>query len=101
MNNKADNVLTLQDALDCVKQYEKHLQSEKRKIINIAYKQGQILHQFKESEEFIDTLVKRLKISKSIITFKINLYKLLKNILYQNIPTNQCITLKTFFDRLS
>ena len=38
--NKADDGLTLLDALECVKQYEKHLQNEKRKIINITYKQG-------------------------------------------------------------
>ena len=76
--NKADNNLTLQDALECVKQYEKHLQNEKSKIISIAYKQGQILNQFKESKKFINILVKRLKMSKSTITFKINLYKLLK-----------------------
>ena len=62
-----------------VKQYEKHLQNEKRKIINIAYKQGKILHQFKESEEFIETMVKRLKMSKITITFQINLYKVIKN----------------------
>ena len=29
--NKPDNVLALQDALECVKQYEKHLQKEKKK----------------------------------------------------------------------
>ena len=73
--NKPDNFLTLQDALE----YEKHLQNEKRKIINIAYNQGYILHKFKESDEFIDTQVKRFKMSKTTITFKINLYKLLKN----------------------
>ena len=30
--NKPDNVLTLHDALECVKQYEKHLQKEKKSI---------------------------------------------------------------------
>ena len=40
----------------------------------------QILHKFKESEEFFDTLIKSLKMSKSTITFKINLYKLLNKI---------------------
>ena len=72
----------VQDALECVKQCEKHLQNEKRKITNIAYNQGQILHQFKESEESFDTLIKRLKMSKSTITFKINLCKQLKNNLH-------------------
>ena len=62
----------------CAKQYEKYLQREKRKIINIADNQGYILHKIKELDEFIDTLVKRLKISKCTITFKINLNKLPK-----------------------
>ena len=75
--NKADNYLAFQDALECIKQYEKHLQNEK----SIAYKQGQILNQFRESEEFIDIYVKILKMSKSTIMFKINLYKLLKKII--------------------
>ena len=70
--NKANNVLTLQDALECVKQYEEHFHNEKNKMISITYKQGQILHRFKESEEFIDVLVERLKLSKSTITFKVN-----------------------------
>ena len=51
---------------------------KKRKIIDIAYKLERILLQFIETEEFIDTLVKRLKMSKCTVTFKINLYKLLK-----------------------
>ena len=81
--NKADDNLTFQATLECIKEYEKHLQNEKkkkkkRKEISIAYKQGQILNQFKESEEFIDILVNRLKMSKSKITFEINSYKLLK-----------------------
>lgn len=57
-----------------MKQYEKHLQNGKTKIINVAYKQGQILHQFKGSKEFIETIVKGLKLSKSTITFRFNLY---------------------------
>lgn len=40
--------------------------------------QGYILHKFKESEEFTDTLLKSLKMSKGNITFKINLYKLFR-----------------------
>ena len=79
--NQPDNTLTLQDALECVKQHAKHLQNEKKNkktIIKIAYNQGYILHKLKESDEFIDSLVKRLKMSKNTITFKIKLYKLLK-----------------------
>ena len=46
-------------------------------MINIAYKQAKILHQFKESKEFIETMVKRLKMSKINMTFQINLYKII------------------------
>ena len=76
--------------------------TKKRKIINISYNQGQIVYQFKESEEFIDTLVKRLKMSKSTITFKISLYKLLtKYSLLKKHSSKSMHSLKTFFSRLS
>ena len=38
-----------------MKQSEEHLQKQKRKVLNIAHNKGEILHLFKESEEFIDT----------------------------------------------
>ena len=72
-----DDVVSLQDAVACVKQYEKFLQSKKRKSINIAYQLGYILHKIIESKEFID-MVKELSISKNTVTLKINLYKLFK-----------------------
>ena len=53
-----DDVLSLQDDVACVKQYEKFLQSKKRKAINIAYHLGYILHKIKESKEFIDMVKK-------------------------------------------
>ena len=49
-------------------------------MISTAYNQAYILHKFKKPDEFTDTLAKRLKMSKSTITFKINLYKLLKKL---------------------
>ena len=76
--NKADNVLILQDAIGCVKRYEKHLQNEKRKMITSVYMITSLLHQFKESNEFFDTLVKRLKMSKSTDCFT-KKYPLLKH----------------------
>ena len=42
--NKSDGVLTFQDVLECVKQFQKHLLKEKSKIIKIGYNQEQILH---------------------------------------------------------
>ena len=46
--------------------------TKNEKLINIKYNQGYILHQSKASEEFIDTVVKSLKMSKSTIIFEIN-----------------------------
>ena len=51
--NKANNNSAFQDQLDCVKQYKKHLQKEKTKIIKISYKQGPVLYQLKESENLL------------------------------------------------
>ena len=48
LNHTLENVLNLQDGLACVKQYGKYPQNEKQKIINIAYHQEYILHQFKK-----------------------------------------------------
>ena len=76
---------TVEDqTLESMKQYEKHLENEKQKIIDIAYNQGYILYKFKESEELVKTvtLVKRLKMCKSTITLKVNLYTLVKNSLH-------------------
>ena len=74
-----ENVINLQDAVACVTHYKKQLQSKKRKAINIAYHPRQhILNKFQESEEFINTLIQSLKMSKSKIPFKIKLYRLLK-----------------------
>ena len=57
--------------MKCLKQCEKDLQNEKKKINKYNLQTRQILYQFKESEEFIDTLIKRLKMSKSTIMFEI------------------------------
>ena len=97
LNHTLENVLNLQDGLAYVKQYGKHPQNEKRKIIDIAYHQEYILHQFKESEKFIDTLIKSMIMSKSTITFKINLCKLLKKFLLLKHSTKSLHYFKNFF----
>ena len=86
--HKPENVLNLQDTLAYVKQYQKHLQNEKRKVINIAYHQDYTLHKFKESEEFINTLIKALKMSKFTIVFTISLHKLLRKFTLLKQSTN-------------
>ena len=94
------NVVSLKDAVTCVKPYERLFQKEKQNTINIAYHQGHTLHKFKECKELIGRLVKNLKMSKSTITFKINLCKLLRKfpLLRQS---SKSIISKKLFGRLS
>ena len=94
------NVVSLKDAVTCVKPYERLFQKEKQNTINIAYHQGHILHKFKDCKELIGRLVKNLKMSKSTITFKINLCKLLRKFPLLRQSTKSIIS-KKLFGRLS
>ena len=47
---------------------------KKKGIMSIAYHQGNVFKKFKDKEKFI-TLVNQLKIHKTTIIFKINIYK--------------------------
>lgn len=83
-----EDVINLQDILAYVKPSicrgvretirKTSLKQKTKSYQHRAYHQGYILHKFKESEEFTDTLLKSLKMSKGNITFKINLYKLFR-----------------------
>lgn len=77
LNQIAENVDNLKDALVYVKEDKKLIWSKKQNITNLAYRHGCILQMFKESKTFIYMVIK-LKISMGVITFKIKLYKLLK-----------------------
>lgn len=51
----------------CLKEYVKLILGKTQIIINLAYRQGNVLHKFKESNKFVDT-VKELRITTSTIT---------------------------------
>ena len=95
----AENVVSLQVAVTCVKEYEKLIRSEKQNVINLAYRQGYKLHTFKESEKFCNK-VKELRIINSTITFKINLYKLLKKIPALTKSTKSMYYFKNYFRQI-
>ena len=73
------NMTSVHDAVTRVNEYERLIKSKKQYVINLSYKQGFILHKFKESKQFT-CKVEEFGISESMITFKINLYKLLTNL---------------------
>ena len=67
------NAKDLKDSISLVEKYEDLLKSSNKKIINIVAKQGELLKQFKDSDEFFDSI----SLSRSNIYFKIRLYKFL------------------------
>ena len=77
LNELAEKVQKPEEAADIIKQYEEILRTKRKGIISVMYYQGKILKHFKEKEKFIQ-MVSKLKILKSNINFKINIFKLIK-----------------------
>ena len=77
LNELAEKVQKPEEAADIIKQYEEILRTKRKGIISVMYYQGKILKRFKEKEKFIQ-MVSKLKILKSNINFKINIFKLIK-----------------------
>ena len=75
LNKKAEEVQKPEDAAAVIKQYEEIIRKKKKGIISIAYHQGKVFKRFKDKEKFIK-LVNELKVHKSTIIFKINIYRL-------------------------
>ena len=67
MNKEVKNAKEPKDDISLVKKYEDLLERAKRKIRNIAGRQGALLKRFKNSEEFFDCDV----LSRSNIYFRI------------------------------
>ena len=59
-----------------MKEYEENLRTKRKGIIAVAFHQGKIFKSFKEKEKFIQVVAK-LKIHKSTIVLKINVFKLI------------------------
>ena len=60
-----------------IKRYEDIIKMKNKRIINVAYHQGQVFKRFKEKEKFAK-LVSELRIYKTTILFRINIFKLCK-----------------------
>ena len=75
LNKQADEVQKPEDTTDLIKQYEGIIRTKKKGIINIAFHQRYVFKKFNDKEKFI-TLISSLSIHKTIIIFKINIFKL-------------------------
>ena len=77
LNEIAEKVHKPEETADIIKQYEEILRTKRKGIISVAYYQGKLFKRFKEKEKFIQ-MVSKLKIHKSTLIFKINVFKLIE-----------------------
>ena len=77
LDEQTDKVEKLEDAIDMIKKYEEILQTKRKGITAVTFHQGKVFKRFKEKEKFMQ-MVGKLKIRKSAIIFKINLFKLIE-----------------------
>ena len=77
LNKEAEEVQDSERAAEIIKRYEDIIKTKNKGIINVAYHQGQVFKRFKEKEKFAK-LVSELRIHKTTIIFRINIFKLCK-----------------------
>ena len=77
ISKRADKVEKPEDAANIIKQHGEILRTKKKGIIAVAFHQGKVFKRFKGKEKFMQ-MVGKLKIHKSTIVFKINLFKLIE-----------------------
>ena len=75
LNKEAEETPVSEKAAEIIKRYEDTIKTKKKGIINVAFYQGQIFKRFKGKEKFAK-LVNELRIHKTTIIFKINVFKL-------------------------
>ena len=63
-----------------VKEYEVVIRSRKKGTLKVPFKKGRILKHFKESKGFVK-IIKKLRVIRSTVYFKINLLKILEKYL--------------------
>ena len=77
MNYKVDNcAANEEDAVIVIQEFDKIIKNKKSDIVRLAYYQGIIFRKFKEKERLVSVAFK-FNVSKSTITFKIALSKLI------------------------
>ena len=78
LNKEAEDTQDPEEAAKIFKRYEDIIKTKNKRIINVAYHQGQVFKRFKEKEKFAK-LVGELGYHKTTIIFRINVFKLCKN----------------------
>ena len=74
---EAEEVQDSERAAEIIKRYEDIIKTNNKGIINVVYHQRQVFERFQEKEKFAK-LVNKLRIDKTTIIFRINIFKLCK-----------------------
>ena len=77
LNKEAEETQDPEGAVKIIKRYEHIVKTKNKEIANVAYHQGQVSKRFKEKEKFAK-LVGELRIHKTTIISRINVFKLCK-----------------------
>ena len=77
LNKEAEKLLDPEKAAEIIKRCEYIIKTKNKGITNVAYHQGQVFKKFKEKEKFAK-LVSELRIYKTTIKFRINIFRLCK-----------------------
>ena len=77
LNKEAEQVQDSERTADIIKWYEDIIKTKNKGIINVAYHQGKVFKRFKEKEKF-SKFVSELRIHKTTVIFRINIFKLCK-----------------------
>ena len=90
LSARADVIKDYQEAVEIIKECKNIIRTNKKKILDFAYKQGKIFEKFNVDTTF-KNLVEQFGISKSTIIFKINIVKLVdkyKNMVKSSVALN-------------
>ena len=66
-----------EDAVKVIHKFEEVIKNKKSDIVWLTYHQGKIFQKFRSKERFVNGMVTKFKVSKSIIVFKIALRRLI------------------------
>ena len=86
-----------EDAVKVIQEFGKIIRNKKSNMVWLAYYQGKIFQKFRSKERFVNDMVLKFKVSKSMIVFKIALTSLIDD--YPKIKDSS-LSLHYFFKKL-
>ena len=92
-----ENRTANEDVATVIQEFEEIIRNKKSDIVWLAYYQSKIFQKFRSKERFVNDMVLKFKVSKSMIVFKIALTRLIDD--YPKIKDSS-LSLHYFFKKL-